>query len=103
MTTEQPDLLRLAIRLQHNPGCPEPHVDQVTGKRDGAPGLLCRNCRAAWFPPARLIETTPPSTHAEQEPEYEWTAPRQLVIPGAPAMRPHGWPTHKHRERGRRR
>lgn len=104
-TEPTPDLLRLAIRLQHFPSCTSPQVAQITGKRDGAQGLLCRTCHNVWFPPAHLIESTPssaPDQHDDSDDGWSYR-PRELIIPGRPAPRHDGWPTHKARERGRRR
>lgn len=106
MTTAQPDLLRLAIRLNHSPNCQTPQVIQFRGTRDDL-GLRCLTCNARWFPPARLIESTPGSepTYDVDRKRDEWARPGAFVIPGAPTVRQSGsgWPTHKARARRQRR
>jgi hypothetical protein len=104
--TTAPDLLRLAVRMQHHTTCTAPDTIQIRGAR-GDHGLLCRQCGKTWFPPPRLIETLPaaPDRPAPVVDERPPPRPRAaLEIPGLPNSRPRGeWPTHRARERRRKR
>ncbi|UFN46078.1 hypothetical protein [Nocardioides okcheonensis] len=99
MTDPTPDLLRLAVRMTHNSDCAAPKTIQIRGTK-GDHGLLCRACRATWFPPPGLIATTLGAYESTRE---QPTLASELRVPGAPTPRSAGWPTHKARARSRRR
>jgi hypothetical protein len=94
MTTEGPDLLRLAFRLRHRTTCTTPDVIHFRGDR-GDHGLRCRDCGSLWFPPPLLVESMEP-------PEPVRPARRDFFIPATPPPRSPDWPTHRARARRRR-